>query len=413
MQDEDGERRVRRAAETLAAETRGLLVDIEARLIPLAERTAHWWLQHGVDREDGGFYGTLTRDGSPTAPHEKGLIQQARHLWAMSMWHGRRVATVEVEAAAASCYAFLLEHLRDEKDGEFFFMAGPAGGVADRMKKLYAEAFAIYGLSAYASEFDVPAARQHALDCFASIDARAHDSTHGGYDQTDDPLSWIDGAAHGTNTHIHLMEALTALYELTRDPVVRERLGELVDVTVHHLLQPSDYVALRFDRAWTPVGSPLVSYGHDIETVWLLLDAARALGRAEEPAVRDASRRMGVHASEGGYDADSGGYYNEGVPGGEVTDPEKIWWVQFEALAGLWWLFRLTGDVVHLRRLDRTLARLEATWDPVGGEWFYGHLPDGTPGPRGENKGEEWKTSYHNLRALVFTRDWIEEALRE
>ncbi len=412
MQD-DGERRAKRAEDTLTAETHGLLVDLERRLAVLAERTAEWWLQHGVDPTNGGFHGTLTRDGRPTAPHEKGLIQQSRQLWAMSTWHGRRAPTVAVEAAAASCYAFLLDHLRDQKDGEFFYMAGPAGGVVDRKKKLYAEAFAIYGLSAYASEFGVQAAQQRALDCFASVDGRAHDPAHGGYDQTDDPLSWIEGAAHGTNTHIHLMEAFTALYRLTNESVVHDRLSELVDVTVNHLLQPSDYVAVAFDRDWTPVGSPLVSYGHDIETVWLLMDAARALDRAEEPAVRDAARRMGVHASERGYDSDAGGYYNEGVPGGEVTDPEKIWWVQFEALAGLWWLFRLTGDVVHLSRLDRTLAWLEATWDPAGGEWFYGLLPDGTPGPRGENKGEEWKTSYHNLRALVFTGDWIAEALRE
>jgi mannobiose 2-epimerase len=412
MQD-DGVRRVDRSDVALTAETRGRLADVEQRLAVLADRTATWWLQHGVDHESGGFHGTLTRDGSPTSPREKGLIQQSRHLWAMSTWHGRRAPVAEVEAAARSCHAFILEHLRDEEDGEFFFMAGPAGGVVDRKKKLYAEAFAIYGLSAYARQFGVGAARQHALDCFASIDGRAHDSAHGGYDQTEDPLSWIDGAAHGTNTHIHLMEAFTALYELTRESVVRDRLNELVDVTVRHLLQPSDYVALAFDSDWTPVGKPLVSYGHDIETVWLLMDAARALGRAEEPAVRDAARRMGAHAAERGYDADAGGYFNEGVPGGEVTDPEKIWWVQFEALAGLWWLFRLTGDIAHVHRLDRTLTWLEATWDPAGGEWFYGLLRDGSPGPRGENKGEEWKTSYHDLRALVFTGDWIAEALRE
>jgi len=411
MQD-DGERRHGRRDDALPVEPRAVCADLQRRLGVLAERTADWWLRHGVDEQHGGFHGTLARDGSPTAPREKGLIQQSRHLWAMSTWHGRRAPTAKVQAAAESCYAFILDHLRDANDGEFFFMAGPAGGVADRMKKLYAEAFAIYGLSAYSSEFGVAEARQHALDCFASIDGRAHDPAHGGYDQTDDPLSWIDGAAHGTNTHIHLMEAFTALYELTREPVVRDRLSELVDVTVHRLLQPSDYVALAFDADWTPVGSSLVSYGHDIETVWLLMDAARVLGRAEESAVRDAARRMGAHASERGYDTSVGGYYNEGVPGGKVTDSEKIWWVQFEALAGLWWLYRLTGDTVHLRRLERTLAWLESTWDTAGGEWFYGRLPDGTPGPRGENKGEEWKTSYHNLRALVFAADWIAEALR-
>ena len=396
----------------LTGETRAGLADVQRRLADLAQRTAAWWLRHGVDQTDGGFYGTLTRDGSPTVPREKGLIQQSRHLWAMSTWHGRRAPTPEVRAAAESCYTFIIDHLRDVNDGEFFYMAGAAGGVVDRKKKLYAEAFAIYGLSAYANEFGVAAARQYALECFASIDGRAHDAAHGGYDQTDDPLSWIDGAAHGTNTHIHLMEAFTALYELTQESSVRERLSELVDTTVRHLLQPSDYVAMAFDSGWAPVGPPLVSYGHDIETVWLLVDAARALGREAEPAVREAARRIGVHASERGYDAARGGYCNEGVPGGEVTDPEKIWWVQFEALAGLWWLYRLTGDHVHLDRLEHTLTWLEAAWDSVGGEWFYGLLQDGRPGPRGENKGEEWKTSYHNLRSLVFTGDWIAEALR-
>jgi mannobiose 2-epimerase len=397
----------------LAGETRSLLAGLPPRLEALAQHAARWWLECGVDHEWGGFHGTLDSQGRPALPTDKGLVQQARHLWAFSTYYQRRSPTPEIRTVAEDTYRFVITRLRDPSDGEFFYTANRQGEVTNRMKKLYAQSFAIYALAAYGRVFCISEALDYALGCFRSLDARVHDQAHGGYDQSGETLSWIGGLPKGTNTHIHLMEAFAELGRATGDEQVRVRLSELVDLIATRLLQPERYVHAAFSAAWEPQGGPVVSYGHDLETAWLLMDAARVLDRAADPQLVEAALRMGEHSAERGYDAQDGGYFYEGVPAGEVTNREKIWWVQFEALAGLWWVYQLSGKLVQLERLERTLAWLEATRDRDHGEWFGSLLPDGSLGSYGPNKGDEWKASYHSLRGLLFTADWIRQALEQ
>lgn len=391
---------------------REILVDILPRLNDLARRAFAFWAEHGPDKQHGGFLATLDRQGRAIAPTDKGVIQQTRHLWAASMWYARRDPSEAVKQLADDTYRFVVSHYLD-KDGEFFFKVSESGKVVDPKKQLYAESFAIYALSNYGQTFDVPAAKQQALACFRSLDRRTHDAKYGGYDQRKDPGWLAKGAEKGTNTHIHLLEAFTALWEATHDEQVGQRLDEMIDVTAHKLVQPSGYVHKEFLVDFTPHADPVVSYGHDIETVWLLLEAARVRGKSGDQSVKKAAIEIGKHASERGFDPVAGGFFYEGVPGAQVTNRAKVWWVQFEALSGLFWLWKTTGDIVHLERLQRTLTWLEKAYDDPYGEWFEETLDDGSPGPPGTNKGHEWKTSYHALRALIFTADWAKEALEK
>jgi mannose/cellobiose epimerase-like protein (N-acyl-D-glucosamine 2-epimerase family) len=118
---------------------------------------------------------------------------------------------------------------------------------------------------------------------FRSIDGRAHDTELLGYDQTQDPGFFSPGTQKETNTHIHLLEAFTALYRLTQDPLVKARLTELVEVTARKI---------------------------GIETSWLLLDAVDALGRS------------GDHAA-GRHRFSPGGLYELSHDGAQLTRLEK------------------------------------------------------------------------------------------
>jgi mannobiose 2-epimerase len=395
---------------TPAARIRGQ----QGRIDALAADLVAFWKEHGPDRELGGFHGTLDREGRPKPPTDKGLVQQARHLWTFSMWHRRREATSEVRALADGAYRFLVAHFRDPKDGEFVFKVDRAGKVVDPRKQLYAESFAIFALSEYAAAFGVAEAREHALACFRAIDARAHDAEHGGYDQRDDPGWMTKGAEKETNTHIHLLEAFTALFRLTRDPVVGSRLDELARVVATRIVQPAGYAQKELLRDWRPFGDPAVSYGHDLETAWLLLDAADALGRPDDAAIVGAARRMGEKSAREGYDPAHGGLFEEGVPGGKPTRTDKVWWVQAEALPGLFRLYERSGDSVQLDRIDGVLDWIERRQrDPEHGEWFWSLTADASARPHGDDKGEEWKASYHGLRATVFTSDWMKAWLEK
>jgi cellobiose epimerase len=379
---------------------------LSARLAPLAQRTMDFWLEHGPDTTFGGFHGTLDRQGNPIAPTDKGLIQEVRQLWTLSTWYERRERSARITALADASYEFVRESFLDT-DGAFVFKVSRDGTrVVDAKKQMFAESYAIFALATYGRVFGVPEALELALARFASIDRQRHDTTNGGYDQTGDPGLITSGAARDTNTQLHLMEAFTALYQATDDAVVGARLSELIDLYADTLRQPSGYVPSEYTATWAPFGTPTVSYGHDLETAWLMLDAAALLGREGEASLRSASLAIAAHSAQRGFDATLGGYFELGVPAGAVTDRDKIWWVQFEALNGLWWAYELSGDLAYLDRLSATLDWIELAEDLPSGEWFATTNANGTA-LGADYKGDEWKESYHPIRALVYVQDWI------
>jgi mannobiose 2-epimerase len=379
---------------------------LSARLAPLARRTMDFWLEHGPDATLGGFHATLDRQGNPIAPTDKGLVQQVRQLWTLSTWYERRERSARITALADASYDFVRRGFLDT-DGAFVFKVSRDGArVVDAKKQLFAESYAIFALATYGRVFAVPEALELALARFSSIDTLRHDPRFGGYDQTGDPGFITSGAAKDTNTHLHLLEAFAALYQATGDALVGTRLSELVDLYASTLRQPSGYVPAEYDASWAPFGTPSVSYGHDLETAWLMLDAAAVLGRGDEPGLREAALAIAAHSAERGFDATLGGYFELGVPAGAVTDRDKIWWVQFEALNGLWWAYELSGDSEYLDRLSETLGWIESVEDLPSGEWFATTNADGSAAGA-DYKGDEWKESYHPVRALVYVADWI------
>lgn len=407
---------VGRAGSGVSSSESGLedrLGSIKARLEALSANTMTFWKANGLDAKYGGVHGFHDRRGVPKEDAPKGLVQQTRHLWSFSTWYARREKTPEIKAAADSIYSFLGEHFLDHEDGEFFYTVSRDGTKAvDPKKQLYAESFAIFALATYAQVFGSDDAGKKAMACFQSIDRRAHDGEYLGYDQTNDPGWLAPGAQKDTNTHIHLLEAFTALYRQSKDPAVKARLEEMVKVVATLITQSSNYAHKEFYRDWRVHERPVVSYGHDLETAWLLMDALDALGKPLEPQVSTVALAMGKHSAELGYDRDKGGYFEEGIPGGTPTKLEKVWWIQAEALPGLWWLYRLSHDASYLDKLEGTLTWIETRQiDREFGEWFWGINPDGSIGSRGDHKGEEWKAQYHALRATLFTADWIAEAL--
>jgi mannobiose 2-epimerase len=342
--------------------------------------------------------------------------------------HERRPGDPRVKDAAHALYAHL-EHRFSRGPGRpYAHQLTHAHAIRSDVVQLYAQGFAVFALSTYARIFDEAHAGARARQLFTSLDVLRHDGEHGGYDQTNDD-GWLpfvfapEGAAKCTNTHIHVLEALTALVRTpARDARAISRLDELAHVIVTRMLQPSGYVHPFFARDWTPVGPAVVSYGHDIETSWLLLDALDALDvaghgnpRARELVVSGA-RRMAEHALRTGWDP-AGGLFDHGVPEGpgrapHVTCVEKIWWAQAEALPGLYRLYRLTKNPTLIERLEETLAFFETkSWDAEYGGFFWGVDSSGKVLGRGDHKGELWKTPYHGLRACVLTSDWIREDL--
>jgi cellobiose epimerase len=390
---------------------RALLSSIRERTGRLAVEVMAFWRVHGPDRVHGGFLGTLDRDGRRMWPFEKGLVQQARHLWAFSSYHAMKEPSAEIRAIADDLYHFIRQYFYSPTRREFYWMISESGPAAsDSRKVLYGQAFAIYALATYGRLLGQHDATSLALETFRVIDARAHDDEHGGYLENNDTGYLADGSQKGMNTHLHLMEAYTALFEATRDEHVARRLRELAFIVATKIVQRPNYRSrLEFHDDWTPCGPSVRSWGHDLETSWLLRWTASALGESADPVLCDTALALGTAAGEAAWDTESGSFFEEGSDDGQPIRAARVWWVQCEALPALFELYRATGERTYLARLAATLEFIEKKQRDVerpGTEWFFAVEPDGRPGPRGEHKGEAWKASYHNLRALL----WAEKA---
>lgn len=396
-------------------ETEAFLSEIEKILKNEAQQIMDFWLCHGPDDRFGGFHGTLDRTGLPVPPYEKTLIQQARHLWTLSsvFRHSPPSNSEKIKQIAYSTYQFIEANMLD-KDGEFIFETTRDGEASNTKKQLYAEGFAIYALSEFALAFNHQEAKELALTCFYSLDNRCHDSNNLGYDQNADP-GWLpQGAGKETNTHIHLLEAFTTLYALTQDQKVESRLKELVKVTCYKIIQPTGYAHFEFLDDWRPFASPAVSYGHDLETAWLVMDALHALGDESNQDIIDIIKTVASNSANWGYDTENGGYFYQGPPVLQPTERQKIWWVQAEALLGLWFLFETTEEEKWLLKLEGTLLWiLNKQKDHTHGEWYQSILPDGLLGDNGSNKGDAWKANYHTVRALTYTSQRINQFLKQ
>jgi len=199
------------------------------------------------------------------------------------------------------------------------------------------------------------------------------------------------------NTHLHVMEAYTRLLGAWPDPGLRRALAGLVDIMLSRIVNPATgHLGLFFSEDWTP-RSDRVSYGHDIEAAWLLTRAAEVL---DDPALKRRILPLAVKIAAAtlaeGVDSD-GGVFNEGSPGG-LTNANKEWWPQAEAVVGFINAYQLSGQERFLEAAFRTWDFIELRLiDRRRGEWLRGVSRDGRV-LENELKVSFWKCPYHNGR---------------
>lgn len=389
------------------------------------------WFPRTIDQERGGFRTNLRDDWTPCGPNQKGLVYQSRMTWL--------AATVAMEAAedgtAAQAYrgyakhggAFLREQLWDARFGGFFFLLDEQGkplGAWGEQKHTYGQAFAIYALARAARATEDSGTRSAAIEAFHWLDTHAHDEKDGGYFEALDrqgtpilsrgpttaPADQIDAleipyGGKTMNVHIHLLEALTELYRVYPDGRLRARLIELTQIVRDRITVEPGYLNLTFTLSWEPVPGRQ-SYGHDMETAYLLLESADALGQRDAPKTLAVARKLVDHAIPFGFDTQHGGVFNEGEPGKPASDRIKWWWVQAEALNALLLMHEHFG------------AETNCYWDAFSQQWQFvnQHVIDHDHGgwfmklsPEGKSlipvKASLWKAGYHDGRAIIEVRN--------
>ncbi len=204
-------------------------------------------------------------------------------------------------------------------------------------------------------------------------------------------------ATKSQNTHLHILEAFTNLLRAWPDPGLRQTQNRLVEVMTSKILSPKTHHLILYQNDdWTPTSQD-ISYGHDIEFSWLLVEAGDVLGDA---ALKSKLRQMAVEIARVTLDeglAEDGSLPYEASPE-TVTNPYREWWPQAEAMVGFFNAYQLSGDKRYLAASQKVWNYIETKLvDHEHGEWFAGRLPNGEVSPA--PKVSLWKCPYHNGRA--------------
>ena len=395
---------------------RRIAAEVEANL---QKEILDKWFPNAADDQGGGFFENYNQDWTRGRQNNRSLVYQSRLTWTSAQAARRYPAKAGLYLAMTRRGAAeLMDKLWDKSHGGFYWTVdtnGQPAGQGASWKQVYGIAFGIYSLAAsYEATKDQPALA-FAQKGFRWLDEHGHDDQYGGYFEVlnldgspaRDGVSVV-GARPGQksmNTSIHLVEAFTGLYKIWPDAALRARLQEMYDINLHKIYSEAGCLTMFFKPDWSRVPGR-DSFGHDVETGFLLVEAAEALGR-DDPAAWSAARRLVDHALQYGWDNERGGLYDAGdvtaagvVTGNLATD--KIWWVQAEQLNVLLLLHTHYG-----METQKYWDAFVKQWDYITknqvdhqhGGWYPTVRANGSPA--GEVKSDGWTECYHQARSLL------------
>ena len=359
------------------------------------------------DDEFGGYYGymdyeTLTVDKKAV----KGCILHSRILWFFSnAYMVLKDNTLLDEARHA--YAFVKDHCLDAENGGIYWALNYDGTVYDNLKHTYNQAFCIYALSSYYDATGDREALEKAYALYHLIESKCRDAN--GYLEAftvdfkpadNDFLSENGVMADRTmNTLLHVLEAYTELYRVDGSRDVGSSLRGIFDIFIKHIYNPErKRQEVFFDLDYNTL-IDLHSYGHDIETSWLM---DRSLEVLNDEFYKVKLAPVTKALAENVYDLAFDGHslYNECERG--VNNTLRVWWVQAETVVGFVNAYQKTGE-------DKYLDAAKSCWEYIrdviidkrpGSEWLS-EVDDNGVCITKKPIVEPWKCPYHNGRMCL------------
>jgi mannobiose 2-epimerase len=372
-------------------------------------RILNYWIKNTPDEVNGGFTGRIDENGQVYVNAPKGSVLNARILWTFAAAYNLR-KNPEYLTQAERAFKYIKTYFIDKEYSGIFWTLQANGKPLDTKKQVYAIAFTIYGLSEFYIASGDENVRTLAVSLYNVLQENSYDTTRTGYFEAfsrewqpidDLRLSAKDENEKKTaNTHLHILEAYTNLYRIWASDELKTHLITLINNFLGHFIDTeTNHLRLFFDEDWNS-RSALVSYGHDIETTWLLQEAAEII---DEPALLEKIKKINLKIADttiGGVDADGGLWY-EYDPAKDHLVKQKHWWVQAEAMVGFYNAWQISGDSKYLRLSLKSWEFVKSNiLDLKTGEWLWGIDEYGNKMP-GEDKVGIWKCPYHNSRACI------------
>jgi len=381
-----------------------------------------YWMKYGIEKERKGFYPAVDLYGTPVLSANKTSVLNARILWTFSaaaIFAGNK----EYGAIADIAYNVVTEDFEDKDYGGYYMELSSDNRVVNDIKHTYAQAFVIYSLCKYYEYRKTDHVLKKIKDLYILLEEKTRDPQNPGYREAF-TRNWElfaenrmadNNEPKSMNTHLHILEAWTAVYKIWKDPEVKSRLTALTEIFLDKIIRPDGHFGIFFDESFNEANDSkgICSFGHDIEGSWLLWEAAETLGDVKIlKRMRPVVLKMADSIERVAVDKD-GGLFLESTRYGSHVRTNKHWWPQAETLVGFMNAFQITGE-------NKYWEIVKLSWDFINkylidherGEWFtkvnrlgvpYLTEPPDDPSPyyRNDWKIDPWKCPYHNGRAMM------------
>ncbi len=367
------------------------------------------------DEVYGGFYGYLGFDLKLDKEAVKGCILNSRILWFFSNAY-MVLGEKSLLESARHAFLFLKEYCVDREYNGVYWSLNYKGEPEDTTKHTYNQAFAIYALSSYYDASHDKEALEIAHNLYHLIETKCKDE-YGYLEAFSRDFEPVDNnklsengvlAEKTMNTLLHVFEAYTELYRVAKEECVADQLRFMLDIIADKVYNSKlGRQEVFFDRTWNTL-IDLYSYGHDIETAWLVDRGLEVLGDADYTAkLTPMTRTITENIYNRAYIDHS--LVNEAENG--VVDTTRVWWVQAEAVVGF-----LNGYQKSPEQ-KKYLEAAEDIWDYIknnlidkrnGSEWFWELDKDRNPIEK--PIVEPWKCPYHNGRMCFEVIRRLEDA---
>lgn len=384
-----------------------------------------FWDKNAIDKQYGGFMTNFDANGKPMEMPEKYLNTQCRMIWWYSQLN-KIAPNQNYKSKAKQGVDFLIKYLWDNKNEGWCWKAKRDGSALDDGKNVYGQSFAIYSLSEYYISTGDKRGLEYAEKTFDLLQKYCADTHYGGYyenmeaDWTPAPGGFSAGDRKGLDTHLHLMESFTSLYQASGKELHKRKLIEIIKLINEKMIDHEFGSGMvQFDLAWKSLPAinikrswnaeregekpadptETTSYGHNTELVWLMVRALNATGESIEP-YKPMFKTLLDNAVKYGVDFEKGGIYRDGLRKGGALILEKEWWQHAEALVGFLEGYELFKDIKYYEAFQNIWKFVDTKMiNHKVGEWR--RLLDRDGNTIDGNIGNEWKAAYHSGRSML------------
>ena len=343
----------------------------------MLEELLPFWARHGLDAEHGGFFTHLDRQGNVYEPSYKRAVMQARMIFAFAKGYAAS-GDERWRVLAEQGVRFLLRHFWDRERGGWFRGVYRDGRPEDRQKHSADQAYVLLGLAECHRATGDREALDHALATRRLLDEHVWDPEHGGYYESMNPDWSVRSSRKTICVHLDCLKALMALDAVGGGGSSAREVEVADLIVARFQDPRQGCVLEKFQRGWSysPLSTwDRLELGHNLKACWILLDMAERHGRRD---YRDVAKRLLDFSVRHGWDEERGGFYQYLFRNGRLASDEKLWWSECEGLSALARMHALSGDPIYRDLFDRLASFCVAHFvDREFGEWYTACHGDG------------------------------------